>query len=125
MSTTITLPMAPSVNSLWRSARGRVWKSRRYVAWLKESGWTLKLQKPKRITGPVAVTVAAGKPDKRRRDLDNIATKAVLDLLTQMAVIEDDRFVVKLSAAWDEAVPAGTVRVTITSAGADALAAVN
>jgi len=46
---------------------------------------------PARIAGAVAITIAAGKPDdRRRRDLDNIATKAVLDLLTAHQVIADD-----------------------------------
>jgi hypothetical protein len=40
------------------------------VAWLQAAGWELKLQKPARITGPVQVSVAAGRPDRRKRDLD-------------------------------------------------------
>ena len=41
-----------------------------------------ELQGLRKIPGPVSVTVVAGRPDRRKRDLDNIATKAVLDLLT-------------------------------------------
>jgi hypothetical protein len=36
----------------------------------------LNLQRPGLIVGPVIVVVAAGRPDQRKRDLDNIATKA-------------------------------------------------
>ena len=39
------------------------------------------LQRPCKIPGAVTVTIAAGRPDQRKRDLDNIAGKAVLDLL--------------------------------------------
>ena len=60
----------------------------------------------------MVITIAAGRPDRRRRDLENIATKAVLDLLTAHGVIQDDADVVKAAASWDAA---GIVRVTIES----------
>lgn len=41
MSTTLTLALPPSTNSLWRSNRGKVHRSRRYVEWLKSAGWVL------------------------------------------------------------------------------------
>jgi len=48
---TIDLPLPPSVNRLWRSNRGRVHRAAPYVAWLKEAGWSLLRQRPKRLTG--------------------------------------------------------------------------
>jgi Holliday junction resolvase RusA-like endonuclease len=51
--------------------------------------------------------------DQRKRDLDNIATKAVLDLLTAHGVIEYDANVVKVTASWNATTPPGMVRVTI------------
>ncbi len=59
-----------------------VHRSRRYVAWLQDAGWQLRLQRPGKIQGPVAISIAAGRPDQRRRDLDNVAGKANSDLLT-------------------------------------------
>ena len=109
---TITLPL-PRTNALWRSNRCRVHRSRRYLAWLKEAGWQLKLQKPGKMRGPVVLTIAAGRPDQRKRDLDNIATKAILDLLTAHQVIGDDHFVVKVTASWDATIPPGTLRITV------------
>jgi Holliday junction resolvase RusA-like endonuclease len=85
MMQTITLPLPPSVNRLWRAGRGRVYRSPRYEAWRIEAGWALKLQRHVHITGPVEIVVAAARPDQRKRDLDNIATKAVLDCSPCMA----------------------------------------
>jgi crossover junction endodeoxyribonuclease RusA len=96
----IDLPLPPSVNRLWRSNRGRVHRSAPYAAWLKEPGWELVAQRPPHLTGGVSVSVSAGRPDKGRRDLDNIATKAVLDLLVAHQVIADDSMVAKISATW-------------------------
>jgi Holliday junction resolvase RusA-like endonuclease len=116
MSTTITISMPPSVNALWRAHRKGVHRSRRYLAWLKEAGWELKTQRPKHFTGAVTVAVAIGRPDQRRRDLDNVATKALLDLLVAHQVIEDDSKVASLAARWDSTVPAGVVHVSIEHA---------
>jgi hypothetical protein len=41
---------------------------------------------------------------------------AVLDLLVVHQLIEDDARVVKATAAWDSAVPAGVVRVAVEPA---------
>ena len=112
---TIDLPLPPSVNALWRAGNGRVFSSKRYTAWRKAAGWELALQRPKHVAGPVAITVAAGKPDRRKRDLDNIAGKAVLDLLVAHHVIADDSMVA-MSSSWDTNVTPGTIRVTVEPA---------
>jgi Holliday junction resolvase RusA-like endonuclease len=57
----IDLPLAPSVNQLWRSGRGRVFRSSAYDAWRKEAGWELQVQKPG-VEGAVEVVISAGKP---------------------------------------------------------------
>jgi len=111
----ITLPLPVSVNRLWRNGKGRTFRSPQYRCWLTEAGWELRTQRPKLIAGPVSVTIAAGRPDRRRRDIDNLA-KSLLDLLVAHQVIEDDANVVKFTAGWDTAVPPGIVRVTIEPA---------
>jgi crossover junction endodeoxyribonuclease RusA len=115
----INLPLPPSVNRLWRSNRRRVHRSARYTAWLKQAGWELAIQRPARISGPVSVTIAAGAPDRRRRDLDNVAGKAVLDLLQAHRVIVDDSMVRQLSSRWSSIVPAGRLHVEIAPADSD------
>jgi crossover junction endodeoxyribonuclease RusA len=108
----IDLPLPPSVNRLWRSNRGRVHRSAPYASWLKEAGRVLLQQRPKRLTGWVRISIAAGLPDRRRRDLDNLL-KALLDLLVQHQVIETDANVAALDARWDELVPGGRVRLEV------------
>ena len=85
------------------------------MAWLKAAGWELVLQKPAPVPGSVRVNISAGRPDRRRRDVDNLS-KAVLDLLTKHQVIEDDSRVVSLSSSWDESIATGRVHVTIKRA---------
>jgi crossover junction endodeoxyribonuclease RusA len=115
MPTIVTLPIPPSVNALWRTWRGRVHRSKTYAAWREAAGWELAIQRPARIPGPVTVTIAAGRPDRRKRDVDNLP-KAILDLLQAHQVIADDSQVMKITTGWDSTVPAGTVRVTVESA---------
>ncbi|MCC7253180.1 RusA family crossover junction endodeoxyribonuclease [Hyphomicrobium sp.] len=112
----VALPVPPSVNRCWRNVRGvgRV-RTARYRAWVDEAGWELLGQHPRAIPGPVAITIRAGRP-QRRRDLDNVL-KPLLDLLVATHVIQDDSFVVALSAAWDDAIASGRCTVTVESIG--------
>ena len=77
----LSLPLPSSLNQIWRVGRGHrhVHRSARYQAWLTGAGWELVLQQPKPIAGAVTVTIAANKPDRRRKDVDGLA-KAVLEL---------------------------------------------
>jgi crossover junction endodeoxyribonuclease RusA len=115
----IQLKCPPSVNRLWRANRGRVHRSARYTAWLKEAGWSLLRQRPARLKGWVRISIAAGRPDNRRRDLDNVAGKALLDLLVAHQVIEDDSKVLALSGRWDNTVAPGRIEVAIAPADSD------
>jgi hypothetical protein len=49
--TRVTVPMPPSMNSLWWSNRGRVHRSAEYEQWLNDAGWILKAQHPVAIPG--------------------------------------------------------------------------
>jgi crossover junction endodeoxyribonuclease RusA len=107
----LTLPMPPSMNSLWRSNRGRVHRSEEYRSWLTQAGWQLKLQHPLAIPGWVTVRIAAAIP-ARPIDLDNI-TKGLLDLLVEHRVIEDDRKVAAINSRWDKTIATDQVQLTI------------
>ena len=48
-----------------------------------------------------ALDLAVGRPDRRRRELDNV-NKVVLDLVQHIEVLEDDSLVHKLTSYWDE-----------------------
>jgi Holliday junction resolvase RusA-like endonuclease len=65
--------------------------------------------------GPVVITIAAGCPDRRRRDVDNLG-KAVLDLLTAHQVIEDDAKVISITSRWDSAIPPGRITISVAVA---------
>jgi len=114
--TTLLAPIPPSTNALWRAHRKGVRRSRRYLAWLKEAAWEVKLQKPPRFTGPVEIQIAIGRPDQRKRDLESVATKALLDLLVQLRVIADDSLVSALAARSDDTIAPGRIAVTIAAA---------
>ena len=100
----LELPLAPSVNQIWRSGKGRVFKSAKYRAWLTEAGLLVSAQlKSKRVPGFVGVIIKCVKPSKRKMDLDN-RSKALLDLLVSMNVIDDDCMIQRLEMEW---VPVG------------------
>jgi len=63
--------------------------------------------------------MALGRPDARKRDLDNAAGKAVLDLLVAHQVITDDSLVTSLTARWDSTVAPGRVIIIVKPAMAD------
>ena len=95
MRVVIDLPIPPSTNRLWRSVRTgrgvRLYKDRKYTAWLAEVGWEWQRQKPKgfkTIEGPVR-SVLIVCPKRKTRDLGNYE-KAVHDAAQHFGVIKDD-----------------------------------
>lgn len=95
----IHLPYPPSANRLWRRSGRTIHKSAHYVAWLWDAGALAKTQKPHPIVGPYKLTIQARRPDKRRRDLDNLI-KPTNDLLASIGVIGDDCQCEMISARW-------------------------
>jgi crossover junction endodeoxyribonuclease RusA len=96
----LELPLAPSTNRLWRVGKGgRMYRSAEYVAWLDESGWMIKAQTKQQINGPYVIHISASKPDKRRRDLDNLL-KSTSDLLVKTKIVEDDSECRAIAAEW-------------------------
>lgn len=96
----ITLPRPPSLNRLWRITKtGQMYKSPEYTAWKTAAQWDIKSQmRGPKICGLFKLTLIADRPDKRRRDLDNLL-KAALDSLNGIA-IEDDKDCDMLQAWW-------------------------
>lgn len=87
---TYRLPWPPSLNSYWRTWRGRMLlseKGREYrkavVACVWQDG------APWQREGRVSVKIQAFPPDKRKRDLDNLL-KGILDSLQGAGLYEDD-----------------------------------
>ncbi|MGE5166368.1 MAG: RusA family crossover junction endodeoxyribonuclease [Sphingobacteriales bacterium] len=93
------LPYPPSTNRLWRRARVGMIKSEEYVAWLLEAKAEALRQGFTKVVGSYKLSITAARPDKRKRDLDNLI-KPVSDLLKSIGAIEDDHLCDFLSARW-------------------------
>jgi len=85
-------------------------KSNAYVAWLMLAGVEARRQKPSRISGPYHLIIQAARPDKRRRDLDNLL-KPISDLLVSVGVIRDDCECEMISARWVTVGEGVTIRI--------------
>lgn len=113
-----TLPWPPSANRLWRNVPGKgTLKSAQYRVWIAGAMGAIAAvatQQPCMVKGPFRVSILADRPDRRRRDLDNLA-KPILDALTASAIIEDDHLAASISLAWSDLPPAkpGCVRVSV------------
>lgn len=107
---TFTVPVPPSTNNLFSNAGKLRVRAPAYVAWSIEAGLMLNRQKPGRITGPFAVTVAL--PAKLRGDIDN-RYKAIGDLMVEHGITEDDARLHRLTI---ERCPIATeARVSVTA----------
>lgn len=94
-----TLPFPPSTNRLWRIAGKRMYRSKRYMEWIGECALALELEARPEIDYPFNIEIVAGRPDKRRRDLDNLS-KPILDVLQHCQVIKDDCFANRITMMW-------------------------
>lgn len=90
---TLTLPMPPSVNGLYARSKAGVSKSVQYAAWLDEAGWRINEQRKGQKWLPKAswYWTDIRLPHSHLGDSDN-RLKAVHDLLHQMGVTPDDKW---------------------------------
>ena len=116
----LELPYPPSVNHYWRRVGAKTLISREGRRFREEVVGRIGQRKVKAISGPVRVHILACRPDKRRRDIDNIL-KSLLDALDHAGAYEDDSQIWDLSVRWvlnedgELAVwPGGQVIVAIT-----------
>ena len=110
-SVTLSIPLPPPLSACFKNARrrGRV-KSGIYTAWITESLHKIAMQKPGQVSGCVTLDMTFGRPDKRKRDLDNLL-KATCDLMVSAGVIEDDSKVTELTARWSNEITGAVVIV--------------
>ena len=109
MTIAIDLPWGPSLNSIWRKGNNRIYRNPKYIKWINEAGWLVKLGKHKRIDGQFSATIILNPPTKRRYDMDN-QVKVLLDLAQKTNLIEDDYLCRLLIVSYGEAdaAPLGT-----------------
>lgn len=82
------LPFPPALNNIFASTpHGRV-KSDRYRTWRNAATWEIRLQKPRRVPGPVSIVFVL-QDGGSRADLDDLA-KAPIDLLCDLHLIDGD-----------------------------------
>lgn len=95
----IHLPYPPSVNSIWKpTGKGGIYKDAKAKAWATEAGWLVRASGVK-VRGPFIFSLTAYRPDKRARDIDNLA-KVVLDALQAGGAIENDSLCQAVVMRW-------------------------
>jgi len=110
----LTLPWPPSINHYWRRVGPRTLISREGRAFRTNVCALLGGGGPRRppAGGRVALAMDAFPPDRRRRDLDNIA-KPVLDVLEHAGIYEDDSQVDLLLTRRREPLKGGKLEVRL------------
>ena len=91
----------PSTNTLWMPVKGKgLVKTKEYRAWQDANAWIIRQQIGLvKIEGPFEIYFVFERPDRRKRDLDNLL-KASLDCITNARVVQDDYLCQKLTAEW-------------------------
>jgi crossover junction endodeoxyribonuclease RusA len=96
----LILPFPGSVNTLWRAYNNRNIKSARGREYDKDAARALERQRPLPFfSKPVQIVASMGRPDKRRRDIDN-HWKAAGDALVAAGVLADDSLIHRLTLQW-------------------------
>jgi crossover junction endodeoxyribonuclease RusA len=109
----VTMPWPPSVNTYWRTFNGRMIISEKGRLYRKEVADQVLIQRgAKHFAGKLKVEIEAFRPDKRRRDLDNLL-KAILDGMTHAGVWDDDSNIVDLRIYWADTI-GGMLKVKVS-----------
>lgn len=108
----LRLPYPPSVNTYWRRVGNRTLLSRRGRAYRREVGEALRYLVSEPVKGALEVQARLFPPDRRRRDLDNVA-KALLDALEHAGVYRDDYQVRRLLLERGAPIPGGKAEVCV------------
>ena len=88
------------MNRLWRISRnGGMHKSKVYQEWLAECRLLIYQGKVTPVLGSYRLVIEAVRPDKRRRDIDNLI-KAVSDVLQDTGLVENDCLCEEVTAKW-------------------------
>ena len=106
----LTLPWPPSVNHYWRHWQGRMVIGAAGKEFRKRVAGQVGTLVP--LEGRLCVRLAIYPPDRRKRDIDNLA-KAVLDVLTNVGAYRDDSQIDELHLRRMEVVAGGEVYVEV------------
>jgi Holliday junction resolvase RusA-like endonuclease len=89
----LDLPTPISTNRIWRTGRGRTYRSKEYVAWCEQADATLMAAKgpgrlPK-ISGPFEIEILLSTAGRKGRDGDNYC-KVCLDFCQSRDLVRND-----------------------------------
>lgn len=104
------LPYPTSTNRLYRRTSTGVYRAPAYATWFRAASNELNAQHPGKVSGPYELRIVLGRPDRRRRDLDNIV-KSISDVLVLNRVVDDDSQAIKITLEWSDAVTGAHVFV--------------
>lgn len=107
-----TLPFPPSVNTYWRMFQNRMIISAKGREYRKAVELILAQELVIVRHKPLRVDITAYRPDKRKRDLDNLL-KAPFDAMTHAKVWDDDSQIYELSIKWGDGIK-GMLKIKIT-----------
>ena len=88
-----------------------------YSAWIDEMAWAVKVQRgAQRVEGPFCIEFTATRPDKRKRDADNLL-KAGLDAIVKGGAVDDDSLADEIRIKWiDDGAPGMSIVITARAA---------
>ena len=108
----LTLPWPPTVNTYYRNINGKTIISAKGRAYRETVADEVMIQRAaKNLDVALKVEIEAFRPDRRRRDLDNLF-KAMLDSMVHAGVMSDDALIMDLRIFWSNEV-GGIVKITI------------
>jgi crossover junction endodeoxyribonuclease RusA len=108
------LPFPPSTNHYYRIFGGMAVISPTGRLYAEKVRLRLQRSWVPPITDPVKLEVLLCPPDRKRRDLDNFAGKALLDAIKKAGVYEDDSLIDELRAIRGTVIKPGFALVRIT-----------
>lgn len=86
----LELPFPPSTNHYWGARGKRRFITQRGISFRTAVAYAVSNANAQKIDGPVALFITVDPPDRRKRDLDNFAGKALLDALMHAGCFKDD-----------------------------------
>ena len=113
MGFTLTLPLPPSTNGLFKNTLVSRAPTRAYRDWKKRAGVIVEAVQPQPLTGRYTLAIAV--PRAMRGDVSN-RIKAIEDLLVKLKLTDDDRLCDAVSADRSPDIPPGYCRVEARSA---------
>ena len=100
------IPTPPSVNALWRISGRRMYRSKKYMDWLREVEIALASEPKPDINYNFNIEIVVGRPRRkdgsistRKSDIDN-KVKGVLDSFQHLGIIREDYLANRVSVMW-------------------------